>query len=539
MNTLYYGDNLPLMRQMAKDSVDLIYLDPPFNSQRTYNLLYANMTGRPVPEQVEAFFDTWELDAEKDQRARDMPKLMLEYGIDNYYARFWDLWIEALRNTQPHLLAYLIYMVERLLHMRVLLRPTGSIYLHCDATVSHYIKIMMDAIFGHENFRDAIIWKRRYGSFSTVHTSKKFGVSTDTILFYTKGNKSTFHPQYTFNDPEYKQYVERTFKHINENGRKYRIADLSNPGYRPNLIYEYKGYKPPANGWAISREKMEQWDNEGRLYFPKKKDGRIQRKRFLDELKGKPVQNLWDDIDMISSQSHERLGYQTQKPIALLKRIINASSNKDDVVFDPFCGCGTTIYASHEMERQWIGCDIAILPIHLIQHILEERYRLVEGTPFILDGIPVSVEQAEALFPHDPFQFQHWVVERIGGFPMQKKVADRGIDGRLYFETRQGLKEMVLSVKGGTIRPTDVRDLRGVLARESQAELAGFLSLHEPTRAMREEAATAGIYEYEGVRYPRLQLLTVRDILEEKHTFHTPTKIGVKGTTGQLSFGLR
>lgn len=531
MNTLYYGDNLPIMRQMAKDSVDLIYLDPSFNSKRTYNLMYKAMTGMPVPESVEAFFDTWELDAEKEQRARDMPKIMLEYGIDDYYVRFWSLWIEALRNTQPHVLAYLIYMVERLLHMRVLLRPTGSIYLHCDTTVSHYIKIMMDAIFGHQNFRNEIIWKR---TSAHANVGKRYAVVQDRILFYTQTSIWTWNKPYI---PYSDDYTQSHYGQIDvTTKRRFTTRDLTASMQRASSgqLYEWQGIRTtPSRCWAYTKEKMEEFETEGRLVYSS--SGMPRLKLYLDEMPGVPCDDIWTDIPPINSQSKDRLGYPTQKPIALLERIIQASSNKDSVVFDPFCGCGTTIYAALKHERQWIGCDIAILPIHLIQHELTEHYRLVEGTHFLIDGIPVSVEQAQTLFQHDPFQFQHWLVERIGGFPMQKKVADRGIDGRIYFDTKSGLKDMVLSVKGGTIHPTDIRDLRGVLERESNAELAGFLSLREPTRGMQEEAATAGMYLYEGVHYPRMQLLTIREILEEKHTFHTPTKIGVKGATGQMS----
>jgi|SRR5579863_400930 len=537
MNTLYYGDNLRIMERMPLASVDLIYLDPPFKSNQNYNLIYKNMTGKPVSEQAEAFCDTWEMDAEKEKLAKTMPVLMRDKGIEDYYVEFWRLWVQALSHTQPHLMAYLIYMVQRLLWMKTILRPTGSIYLHCDSTASHYIKVMMDGIFGHQNFRNEIIWKRRYGSSSAVHKSHKFGAVTDTILFYSMSDRSTFNPQYSFEDESYRQYVERTFKYVDERGRKYRIADLSNPAPRPNLIYEYKGYKPPVNGWAISREKMELWDREGRLHFPKNPNGRIQRRRFLDELKGKPVQSLWDDIDMISSQSSDRLGYPTQKPVPLLKRIVLASSNEGDVIFDPFCGCGTTIYAAHEAGRSWIGCDIAILAIKLIREILTEKYHLSEGTHFQVNGIPVSLEQAQELFRHDKFQFQHWAVERAGGFPTLKKTGDKGIDGRIYFETKDAIKSMVLSVKGGSLNPTDVRDLRGVLARE-ETELAGFISLQEPSKAMRTEASKAGTYEYCGNSYPRLQLLTIKDILEDKKEFKSPTKLQSKITTGQLPLSL-
>lgn len=538
MNHLYYGDNLTIMQRMKKYSVDLIYLDPPFNSKQNYNLIYKNLTGKPVPDQAEAFCDTWEMDPQKEEIAKAMPVLMREHGVEDYYVEFWRLWINALRHTQPHLLAYLIYMVQRLLHMKSILRPTGSIFLHCDPTASHYIKVMMDGIFGHKNFRNEIIWKRRYGSSSSVHKSHKFGAVTDTILFYALSDESVFNPQYSFSDPKYLEYVERTFKHVDDKGRRYRIADLANPAPRPNLMYEYKGYKPPANGWAISREKMEKWDEEGRLHFPKSPEGRIQRRRFFEELKGKPVQSLWDDIDMISSQSDERLGYPTQKPVGLLDRIILTASNKGQVVFDPFCGCGTTIYSAEKNERKWIGCDIAILSIKLIREVLtSERYRLVEGKNFDVDGIPVSVEQSQELFKRDPFQFEHWLVERVGGFPT-KKTGDKGIDGRMYFETKQGLKAMVLSVKGGKLRPTDVRDLRGVLADLPDTEMAGFLSLQEPSKAMHEAASLAGQFDYGGVSYDRIQFLTVKDILEDKREFHTPTKMVSRISTRQESLPL-
>jgi adenine specific DNA methylase Mod len=238
------------------------------------------MTGLPVPEQEEAFCDAWELDPEKEEMARRMPIILRDYGVDESLVQFWQAWITALRNTQPRLLAYLIYMTYRLFEMRRLLRPTGSIYLHCDPTASRYIKVILDGVFSHHNFKNEIIWKRRYGTFSTVHTSKRFGICTDSILFYTKWTRATFHPQYTFDNEEYKAYVKKAFRFVDESGRRYRIDNLANPAPRPNLMYEYKGYQPPANGWAISRQKMEQWDQEGRLYFPKSKEGRIQRKRF-------------------------------------------------------------------------------------------------------------------------------------------------------------------------------------------------------------------------------------------------------------------
>lgn len=551
MNKLWYGDNLTIMQGMKKHSVDLIYLDPPFKSDANYNLLYKNMTGKPVPEQAEAFFDTWELDAAKLEVARTMPILMREHGIDDAYVDFWRIWMNALRNTQPELLAYLIYMTQRLLHMKSILHPNGSIYLHCDPAASHYIKVMMDGIFGHRNFRNEIIW-RRTGAHGRA---KRWGPIHDVILFYSASDAFTWNRVLEAYDDD---YLDKFYRNEDDHG-KYQPISLTGPGTRSGSSgTPWREVDPGEGGrhWELPPDRaLPDWfqfpdgyaqmdcqarldvlDASGLIYWPSR--GSVPRfKRYATVAGGNPIQDIISDIRPVGSHSSERLGYPTQKPVALLKRIIQASSNAGDVVFDPFCGCGTTIYAAEELGRKWIGCDIAILSVKLVREVLSERYRLAEGSHFEVDGIPVSVEQAQDLFKRDPFQFQHWVVERIGGFPMQKKVADRGIDGRLYFETKGTLGEMILSVKGGKLRPTDVRDLRGVMERE-RSPMAGFLSLQEPSKAMRTEAAEAGVYEYGGVQYPRLQLLTVTDIIEGKREFHMPTRINTKITTGQQSLPL-
>jgi site-specific DNA-methyltransferase (adenine-specific) len=538
VNRLYYGDNLKVMERMPLSCVDLIYLDPPFKSDQNYNLVYKTMTGKPVPEQAQAFCDTWDMDAEKEKLAKSMPVLMREKGVADYYVEFWRLWVQALRHTQPHLMAYLIYMVQRLLYMKTILRPTGSLYLHCDSTASHYIKIMLDGIFGHQNFRNEIIWKR-----TTVHSdSKTWSRVSDTILFYTKSDTFTWNRP---RKPHSKEYLTSKYNKDDGDGRVYMLDNMTSPHPRPNMMYEWKGFPFPTAGWRYSKETMAKLDEEGRVWYPRHKDGsfdtsrRPRLKRYLAASAGQIIDNVWTDISPVNSQARERLGYPTQKPLDLLKRLIEASSNKGDVVFDPFCGCGTTVYAAQETGRDWIGCDIAILAIKLIREILTERYRLLEGKHFDVSGIPASVEQAEELFKHDPFQFQHWAVERVGGFPTQQKAADKGIDGRLYFETKKDLKSMIISVKGGNIRPTDLRDLRGVLERESNgAELTGFISLHEATKAMRQEAATAGMYEYAGRSYPRMQLLTIKEIIEGKQEFMTPTKVGSRIASGQQVLAL-
>ena len=312
--TIWTADNLDVLRGMNSESVDLIYLDPPFNSNRNYEA--------PIGSEAAgaAFKDAWTLS-----------------DID-------VAWIGLIAEKEPTLSAvidavglahgkgmtsYLVMMAVRLLEMRRALKPTGSIYLHCDPTASHYLKLLMDCVFGKGNFRNEITWKRRHGFSSAVHKSNRFGICTDILLFYAASDDSPFMPQYSKDHPEYRAYVEKSFRLVDDKtGRMYQATSLTNPAYRPNLIYDYKGYQPPKNGWMITKEKMEQWDREGRIHFPKSKSGRLRRKSFADELRGMPIQNIWDDIQQIGSHSGERTGYPTQKPLALLERIIKASSNE-------------------------------------------------------------------------------------------------------------------------------------------------------------------------------------------------------------------
>jgi len=530
MNKLFYGDNLSIVERLPKYSVDMIYLDPPFNSAQNYNLLYKTMTGKPVPEQAEAFCDTWDMDAEKENLARTMPMLMREYGVADYYVEFWRLWIQALRQTQPHLLAYLIYMVQRLLHMKSILKPTGSIYLHCDPTASHYIKVMMDGIFGHQNFQNEIIWKRT----NSRSTSGRWPRVHDVILFYSNGSSFRFRPQKVKGDITKIPHTLIT----GLDGKKYQTYELTAPGRTKHgdSGRPWRGFDPDAMGrhWANTSVTMDAWDADGLIHWPK--NGGFPRRRardpFVPDAREVTVPDVWTDIDRINQSAKERMGYPTQKPIALLKRIIEASTEPGDVVFDPFCGCGTTIYAAHEAGRNWIGCDVAILAVRLIEQQLQQRYGLVEGEHFVVDGVPNSVDSARRLWERHKIHFEHWAVEAVGGFPT-KASGDLGIDGRIYFEMQKTLGVMVLSVKGGHIRPTDIRDLIGVLAVEPDAKLAGFISLEESTKAMKSTAAAAGTWEYAGIQYPRVQLLTVREIVEDKKTFHMPTKVGTKNVTGQ------
>lgn len=518
-NRLYYGDNMTIMQNLPSACVDLIYLDPPFNSQRTYNLIYRQMTGLPLPEQEEAFCDAWELDPEKEEMTRRMPMVLREYGVDEGLVQFWSAWIAALRNTQPRLLAYLVYMTYRLYEMRRLLKPTGSLFLHCDPTAGHYIKVILDAIFGHENFRNEITWKR-----TSAHSSaRRCGPVHDTIFFYSKSAKYTWNPVFQAYDDS---YVKGFYTHKDPDGRMWRRSDLTGAGIRGGETGKpWRGIDITARGrhWAYPPAILDQMDADGKVHWPRKEGGMPMFKRYLDDQQGAPLQDVWTDIPPIHNLSQYRLGYSTQKPLPLLERIITMATNPGDVVFDPFCGCGTTIYAAHVTGRKWLGCDIAILSVRLVRDVLLKWYGLKEGQHYEIEGVPLTPEGAQDLFDRDPHQFQKWAVELSEGFS-GKRSGDKGVDGRIYYETQTGLRNMVISVKGGKLTPAYVRELRGVLDREGDSDLAGFICLQEPTKGMLQEAATAGMYEYRGHDYPRIQIRTVDDLLQGRG-FATPSRV--------------
>lgn len=526
-NRLYYGDNLEVLPTLASESVDLIYLDPPFNSQQDYNLLFREFDGSKAAAQRLVFTDTWSW---KPETAKSFRRIVDSGGE---IAKCMLAMRAFLGDAD--LMAYLVMMAPRLSELHRVLKSSGSLYLHCDPTASHYLKVLLDAVFGPANFRNEIVWKRRVGSSSAVHKSNRFGACTDTLLFYAKTADARFFPQYNRESDEYQRYVAERFKFVDDTGRRFRTDNLANPARRPNLIYEYKGYKPPANGWAISREKMEQWDREGRLYFPRKKDGRIARKRFMDELKGMPVQNLWTDLAEINSQAQERLGYPTQKPEALLERIISASSSEGDVVLDPFCGCGTTIAVAHRLKRRWIGIDVTARAIEII----ENRLKPLEATPqqeYSLHGKPLTLEDARRLAADSGYQFQRWILELMDVLPRDiKPGADGGIDGRLYFIDAPSdgrTSEVVFSVKGGkNIGPDPVRSLAGVT--KGRAKIGVFVCFRI-TDAMLREAANAEPFVSIHGEFPSLQILTVAEILAGKRPQYPGViQTATKPTSGQ------
>ncbi|OLV20123.1 DNA methyltransferase [Deinococcus marmoris] len=513
MKFLYHGDNLTVLRdEIAASSIDLVYLDPPFNSQAGYNILFKDHKGDSSDAQAFAFKDTWVWGEESEQAMQD---LLVRYGE---LATFLDETVRRLGKNS--LSAYLVMMAVRLVELHRVLKPTGSFYLHCDPAASHYLKIVLDIIFGAQQFRNEIIWKR-----SSAHNdSKRWGDIHDVILYYVKGKKFTWNAVHT---PYDEKYVQQFYRHDDGDGRgPYRLSDMRSPSPRPNLMYEWKGYQPHANGWAYKPETMQRLHDEGRIHYPPDKTKRLALKRFLREMPGVSIQDVITDIGPLSSQAQERLGYPTQKPVSLLERIIQASSNPGDVVLDPFCGCGTTISAAEKLGRAWVGIDVTHLSISLIKERLRTDHQLLPGKGYEELSLPIDKAGARFLAENNPFQFQFWAVHEIGGTAFGavgddrrgKKGPDRGIDGQIFFRTPTGgkIEKVIISVKAGhNIGPAMVRDLRGTVEREAAA-IGVLLLAHEPTKGMIQETAQAGSYEWEGRTFPKLQILTAADVIDGK-----------------------
>ena len=515
MKKLFYGDNLQILReQIADESVDLIYLDPPFNSKRDYNLLFKTPKGHESDAQITAFEDTWHWGGQAQDEFRELMK------CNNTEV---SQMMEALRAFlgENDMMAYLTMMANRLLEMHRVLKTTGSLYLHCDPTASHYLKIVLDGVFGKLNFRNEITWKRTSGH---NDATRRFGDVADILLFYTRTDKYQFNVQYM---PYSQEYLDTFYVHEDPDGRRWRRSDLRSPNPRPNLIYDYKGNKPHPNGWAVTKAKMEKLDAEGRLHFPKKEGGRIQLKRYLDEQSGQPATSIWDDISPIHALTDERLGYPTQKPLALLERIIKASSKEGDVVLDPFCGCGTALDAAQKLKRNWIGIDITHLAVSLIEKRLKNRYpELAAKGAFTIEGVPQDFAGARDLAERDKHQFQLWACALVNVQPYRggKKGADQGIDGMGFIEVAKSKTEKVLvSVKGGEhVGASMIRDLKGTVERE-KAAIGLFVTLTPPTKPMTTEAASAGHYEspHHGA-FPRIQILTIQGLLDGTERPHWP-----------------
>jgi DNA modification methylase len=567
MGTLYYGDNLEILRRYLKDeSVDLVYLDPPFNSAQNYNAFFHEKDGTDAASQIHAFEDTWHWDI-GTKKAYDAVTEQPGKVSDVMQAFYTFL-------GGNDMMAYLTMMSSRLVELRRVLKPTGSLYLHCDPTASHYLKLLCDAILGKDNFQNEIIWQR-----TNAHNMRTKGYvrSNDSILFYSKTEEFLFNEQFT----EYGEAQMKRYK-PDEKGRLYTGRDLTFSTVTKSRQFEWRGVKPPPNrSWGSSLEQLEKLYAEGRILL--RQDGKPRLdglKVYLDETKGKPVTTNWTDIDRIRNTSGERLGYPTQKPVALLERIIQASSNPGDVVLDPFCGCGTTIDAAEKLGRDWIGIDVTQLAISLIKNRLQDTYgprlKFVSGpegrdaalrrpraesaeserpldaggtaqravpttemgsrtSTIRIIGEPTTPNEAATLAEDDKYQFQWWALGLVGARPVeQKKGADHGIDGKILFrdDPRAAKPEqIIIQVKGGKTGVKDVRDLRGVLDRE-QAAIGILISLQPPTGPMETEAASAGFYEHKTNKrkYPRIQLRTVKELMEGRG-IERPTTVAATDET--------
>lgn len=522
---LFYGDNLDVLRRHVPDeSVDLVYLDPPFNSNANYNVLFAEMDGSLSASQQNAFEDTWRWDQEAARAFEEV----VEAGGEVSNA------MQAFRTILPesNMLAYLAMMAPRLMELRRALKPTGSLFLHCDPTASHYLKLLLDAVLGPKNFRNEIIWQR---TFAKGLTKTRLPSNHDVILSYQAGPGATWNLDAAFQPYDPENLDEKTankYRDRDPDGRRYQLTSLLNPNHdRPNLEYEFLGV---TRVWRWTRDRMQREYEAGRVI--QTKPGGVPRfKRYLDEQRGRPLGDVWADVPALNSRAAERLGYLTQKPAALMERIIELTTATGDVVLDPFCGCGTTIAAAEKLDRHWIGIDITYQATNLIKSRLMNAFG--DAVPYTVVGEPTTVEDAESLAEEDRDQFEAWALGLVGARNAGKKRGpDRGIDGRLLFHEKQGGKtrQILISVKSGKVSVADVRDLRGVIERE-EAEIGLLISLRDPTQPMRSEAAAAGFYRSgsEGVgtwgKHPRIQLLTVAELLDGR-------RVDMPPLSGNLTF---
>lgn len=515
---LYYGDNLDILRLYIKDeSIDLIYLDPPFNSKADYNVLFKEPTGAYSISQIHAFTDFWKWNEEV--------QATYEYLLNssNTYSKIAEA-VRALIDLigKNDLSAYMVMMCIRLIELRRKLRNTGSLYLHCDPSASHYLKVILDVIFGPKNFKNEIIWQRTFAH----NDPKKYGNIADVILFYTKSDKYTWNKIYK----DYSEsYIANFFKYKDDKG-EYRLVILTGMGISNGESgKEWKGYNPSSIGrhWSppirvrkdlgISEnagviEALDEMDKAGRIVWSKK--GVPSIKQYLYEIEGTALQNIWTDIPPIASQSEERTGFQTQKPIGLLERIIESSSNEGDLILDPFCGCGTAVVASEKLNRNWIGIDITHLAINLVKDRLRTAFQI---DPQVI-GEPKDMTGAWALAKQDRFQFEWWALSLIGARPekdQKKKGADKGVDGVILnpvYGTNKVFKGIV-QVKSGHIDVSQIRDLNGTMDRE-KADYGIFITLDKPTRQMLEETIKAGNIKDNFIQpIQRIRVVTIDELL--------------------------
>jgi site-specific DNA-methyltransferase (adenine-specific) len=504
-NVLYYGDNLDILREhIPHETIDLVYLDPPFNSNRSYNVLFRESGGASSGAQIEAFEDTWQWGPTAQGAYEEVVT-----GPHQRVARMLQAMVESLGHND--VTAYLSMMAVRMVELHRVLKPTGSLYLHCDPTAGPYLRVLMDSVFGPKNFMNEIIWER----FNFHADAHRWGRLHDVLLHYVKDAKHyTFRPQRRDYD---EGYIRSHFKQDAE-GRLYRLDNAVAKGQGPPRTFFGKLMEPPkGTHWRWSQENIDRLSTEGRIVLTS--NGRPTVIRYLDEMPGHAIGDVWTDIPEINSQAKERLGYPTQKPLALLERIVSASSNPGDIVLDPFCGCGTAVHAAQKLGRRWIGIDITYLAINLIERRMTDAF---PGLAVEVEGAPKDLASARDLAHRDKYQFQWWALTRLDAQPVagKKKGADKGIDGVIPFFAgpKEDYKRVIVSVKGGEhVNVTMVRELESVRKREREP-IALLLTLARPTKEMVTEAAAWGFYDSEfwGRKFPRLQIMTIEEMLGGK-----------------------
>ncbi|SIE26303.1 DNA methyltransferase [Mycobacteroides abscessus] len=519
VNRLYFGDNLEVLDEhVADESVDLVYLDPPFNSNRNYSVIFGrNRAADETVAQSDAFEDTWRWTPTTETLIGDLSNTAPTRVADALSAYYTLL-------GESEALAYLVNMTPRLLQLHRVLKPTGSLFLHCDPTMSHYLKVLLDAMFDARNFRNEIIWNRTAAkALQTTRVARNH----DVILAYGKSENFIFNSDAMFapyDETDLDAKTREKYSLKDKDGRRYQLTSLINPAAnRPNLTYEFLGV---TRVWRWTKERMQAAYEGGQVV--QTAPGRVPRlKRYLDEQRGKPLSDVWTDITPINARAAERLGYPTQKPVALLERIIKLTTNPGDVVLDPFCGCGTTVDAAQRLGREWVGVDITQLAVDVITKRLQHTFGSEVFDQIRITGIPKDLGGARALFDRSPLEFETWAVTMVNAEPNRKQVADKGVDGIARFPLggKGQIGKLIVSVKGGkTIGPAMVRELLGAVEAR-KAQMGVLITLAPPTRGVTDAIDHGGVFTHpaNGQKYPRLQHITVADLLAKKRPQVPPT----------------
>jgi DNA modification methylase len=544
-NRLYYGDNLDVLRKNVKDeTVDLCYIDPPFNSKRNYNQIYNNI-GKEDVAQAQAFVDTWTWNIIANEGFDEITSN--KNGVFTAQSISLIIGLEKVLG-KGSLLAYLVSMTQRIAEIYRVLKPTGSFYLHCDPTASHYLKLIIDAIFCVQggNFQNEIIWRRHYSH----NDGNKFGSIHDVIFYYTKSKLYTYNRQFLAYD---KEYIKKNYASIDDKtGKKFRSVSMNAQGQGEAKYFGDELLAPPSGThWRWTQERIQESIKEGIIYFTK--NGVPRYKQFLENIEGTTIQDTWTDFYSLSSHDKERLGYPTQKPEALLERIVKASTNEGDVILDAYCGCGTTIAVAQKLNRNWIGIDITYQSISLILKRLEDSFggdftkdivdkntqQIIKPARLILDGVPQDFESAVALANKQDDrvrkEFEKWIVLTYSNnraIINDKKGGDGGIDGTAFIvdyddKQEQVFEQAIFSVKSNkTLSPTVIRDLFGTVEREKA--VMGFLLTLYPMPNLVKEAGKYGSYQNKmfGHTYPKIEVVSVQEILEGKKMY-LPTSVEV------------